>query len=157
MVAGSWVAGLAAAEWPHGHAFGALFGHADEAIDEERHLIGVDEGVGRVRGAVGVPKREAGVVMLAGGKGVDLVIHAAVLAVDVVEERRAEREVIEGGVEDLLVGVVGGLYVDLRELGPPGGVGFRADFVEVPGIALGPEVFGTALGAGAGDADAGPG
>ena len=77
-----------------------------------------------------------------------LVIHAAILAIDVVVECGPERKVVEGGVEDLLMSVVRGLHPNLGELGTPGGMGLGSDPVEVPGIAFGLEIFGTARGTG---------
>ncbi len=125
-------AGLAALEGPDGHACGALLGHADEGVGEVGDALRGDEGVERMGGAVGVPEREGGVVALARLELVDLLVHAAVAAVGVVEERGADGGVVERGVEDALVGLVGGLDPDARELLVPLVAGAAADALEVP-------------------------
>ena len=107
-----------------------------------------------MRSAEGVPKREGGVVALPCGQGVDLRVHAAVLAIDVIEELRPERHVVEGGVEDPGLRRVGDGGVDSRELGAPGSLRRGPGLVEVETGLLGGQIFPSTLGGDTGDAGA---
>ena len=70
----------------------------EHRIDEAVHALRHGERVERVRGAEGVPEREAGVVG-AGRRGGDLRVAAAIAPVNVRKVVRLEEEVVEGGVE----------------------------------------------------------
>src|ERR1700721_667767 len=102
MVAGHG-SGFAALERPHGHACGTLLRHADESVGEVGNTVGLDERVRGMRGTKGIPEREGSVVMLACGELMDLVVHAAVLAIRIVKELRAKRHVIKRCIEDFLL------------------------------------------------------
>ena len=92
-----------------------------------------------VQGAVGVPQGEDGVVGESVG-GVDVLVQAAVAAVDVLVDHGAEHGVVEGRVEDRLPVVVQGLDSDPAQLAVPGGAGLGPGGVEVPAGSLGGQV-----------------
>ena len=104
-----------------------------------------------MRGAEGIPKGEGGVVVLIGGQLMDLSVHAAVASVDIVEELRPERHVIERGVEDSFLLGVGDLGIHATELLPPLLLSCCAGAVEVPIGLLGLQISGGTLGADARD------
>ena len=134
-------AGFLALKRPHGHAVLALDGHADEAVDDIRHAVGMNQREERMLGAEGIPEREGGVIALASLELMHLAIHAAILAVHVVKERGAQHGVVERGVEDGLVFLVGRLHLDLRKLLAPDLLGLLAGGLEVPVLLLGGQVL----------------
>ena len=71
---------------------------AEEGVEEVFGAFLLDDAEERVQGAVGVPQREDGVllVLLA---DVHLAVHSAIFAVDVREEAGGDSGVIQGGVE----------------------------------------------------------
>ena len=119
-----------------------LFVNVVEGGYDVVHLLRMDEGHQRLGGTVGVPEGEAGVILEVSFP--DDVVVPAVLSVHVIEGRRGDHRVVEGGVEDGLgVGVVApdGHF---SELLVPGGTGFGLYGVEVPA-----GEFGLHVGAGA--------
>ena len=70
---------------PDRHARRAFGCHADQAIDQGRHALGLHDRVKRMQRAVCVPQRKCAVVVRAFGHLVDLHIHSAILTIDIVE------------------------------------------------------------------------
>ena len=120
------------------HVLGALV----EMRQHRPHHVGVAGGLHqvqqRVQGPVGVPERESGVVGALGA--VDVLVEAPVLAIHVLVHGGAEKGVVEGRVEVLLVGFVRRLHHDATQLLLPLGLPGPLHGVEIPARCLGPQV-----------------
>ncbi len=118
----------------------ALLRHVDQAIHQAGHAIAFKQRESRMERAERVPKRVCAVVMLTRLKPVGLAVHAAVLAIDVVEQRRRHQHVVERGVEDGPRGLIADLDADAAQLHLPLLFGRGAGLLEVPMWHFGLEV-----------------
>ena len=126
--------GFAAHQVPDGK-FALLFVDAQHRIDQVADLFGMDERQQGMRRAVGVPKREGGVI----GEGrvaADRSVGAAVVAVHVAEERRRDHGVVKRCVEDPSHRRIGCFDADFRQLAVPCPAGGFAHGFEIPAGAL---------------------
>src|SRR5271156_351256 len=67
----------------------------------------------------GVPQREGSVVALTAVELMNLFVHTPITAVDIVEQHRADRSVIERSIKDPPMGFVRSRNLDARELAIP--------------------------------------
>ncbi len=144
-------AGLHTLQRPHRHSRGTLFGHANQAVHQVRHAPGLRQGEQRMRGAIGIPKRKRAVVVRPRGQLVYLPVHAAILAVHVVEQRGRFQCVEHRRVEDLALLLVAAFDQDLRKLALPRRVGRLPHRREVPARNLAIQVLHGAIDADSGD------
>ena len=113
---------------PH-RQFPLLVADGEHRLHELPDAFRLREGEERVCRAVGVPQRKDRVVVEVGG-AVDLPIGAAVVAVEIVEQRRRDHGVIEGRIEDA-AGPIIGLDPNAAELLVPGGLSGGGDGIEI--------------------------
>ena len=123
---------LSPLEWPDRHAVRALLRHTNQAIDEVGNAVGEEQGVHGMRGAIGVPQGERAVVVRSGRQAVNLAVHAAVLAIDIIEESRRAEKVVEGGIEDRFVTRGHGFDFDSGKVRVPRCMRGATDFFEIP-------------------------
>ena len=105
---------VVAVQLPHGEQ-SALPVFLQQGADVLLVGLGVDDGVQRVQGAVGVPQGEDGIHRPGGVTLMHLQVHAEVAAVGVLEQIGGYVAVVQGGIEDgAVLGVVSG-DVDFTE------------------------------------------
>ena len=122
--------GLAPHQMPDGQA-PLLVVDAEHRIDDIAHLLGVDHRHEGHRRTVGIPQREGRIVAEA-GTGVDLLVGAVVVAVDVAELRRRDHRMVERRIEDAAGGLIARLDLHLRQLSVPGRIGRLRGRLEIP-------------------------
>jgi len=111
----------------------------DHGFDKAVHALGSENGVERMRRAVGVPERERGVVRLA-RRGQHLVVCSAILPVHIRDVVRLDEKVVHGGIEILFL-LARPFDLGAGEQGVPRGLGLRAHLHEVPVRDLGGQVL----------------
>ena len=126
--------------------------NGQHGIDDIVYAFGLDEGHQGIEGAIGIPEGEDGIIIKRRLFN-NLTISAAVAAVVIVVEGGRDHGVIKGGIENFLLGGVGGLHFYFPEGLFPFFIPLADDGVKIPGGDFGGDIGERSFAADIGDAD----